>query len=172
MKQNIINRLTLLCWLLPTGFSLLLGIQACSKDKLCEDEPFCARVNGKLWWPSDNGDFKARPLTVSLLYGDSVLAVRASNGSERIYLSIRGGGVISAKDYTLTDTLSRGYYDNSISSDEFATDVAHTGLLSITTIDHSKKTVAGTFYFKALNSVTGEVVDVSHGRFDAMYSEY
>ncbi|WP_161889479.1 DUF6252 family protein [Pontibacter russatus] len=172
MKQDLFNRLTPARWLLPAALGLLLGLQACSKDKLCEDEPFCARVNGKLWWPSDNGDFKARPLTISLLYGDSVLAIRASNGSERIYLSVRDGKVISAKDYTLTDTLSRGYFDKSLSSDEFETDSVNTGLLSITEINCSKKTLTGTFFFKAFNSATGEVVEVSNGRFDAFYTEY
>lgn len=153
-------------------FLLLLLLFGCSKDNLCRNENFCTEVNGKKWWPSDNGDFKARPLTVSLLYGDSVLAIRASNGSERIYLSIRGGGVISAKDYTLTDTLSRGYYDNSISSDEFETDAAYTGLLTITEIDRVKETVVGTFYFKAQNPITGEVVDVEDGSFNARYTKY
>lgn len=153
-------------------FLLLLLLFGCRKDNLCGNESFCAEVNGKKWWPSDNGDFKARPLTASLLYGDSVLAIRASNGYERIYLSSRGGGIISAKNYALTDTLSRGYFDKSIASDEFATDAAHTGFLTITEIDRVKETVVGSFHFKAKNPISGEVVDVANGSFNVRYNKY
>lgn len=151
---------------------ILLSLIGCSKENLCRNENFCAEVNGKKWFPSHNGDFKASPLTARLLYSDSVLAVRASNGSERIYLSIRDWQGISAKSYFLTDTLSRGYFDNTIDSDEFETDASHTGMVSITAIDKSKKTVSGTFYFKAYNPVTGKVIDVSNGAFNTTYVDY
>ncbi|WP_299759765.1 DUF6252 family protein [uncultured Pontibacter sp.] len=151
---------------------ILLSLFGCNKENLCRNENFCAEVNGKKWFPSQNGDFKASPLTARLLYSDSVLTVRASNGSERIYLSIRDWQGISIKDYFLTDTLSRGYFDNSIGSDEFETDAAHTGMVSITDIDRSRKTVAGRFHFKAFNPVTGKVIDVSNGAFNTTYVEY
>ena len=129
-------------------------------------------VDGKRWWPSSGGDFKSSPLTARLLYGDSVLAIRASSGSDRIYLSIRDGNTITIKNYVLSDTLSRGYYDKSIASDEFETDTNHTGIVSIKEINKSKKTITGTFHFKARNSTTGKVVDITNGSFNTTYVEY
>lgn len=160
---------------MKTYFRLLLlviGLSACDKDSLCRNEAFCVEVDGKRWWPSSGGDFKASPLKASLLYGDSVLAIRASSGSDRIYLSIRDGNKITNKDYVLSDTLSRGYYDKSIAADEFETDAAHTGIVTIKEINKSKKHIIGTFHFKARNATTGEVVDISNGSFNLIYAEY
>ncbi|MBX0334060.1 hypothetical protein K3G39_12505 [Pontibacter sp. HSC-14F20] len=151
---------------------LIILLSACDKDKLCENEAFCAEIDGKRWWPSSAGDFKSSPLTAKLLYGDSVLAIRASSGSDRIYFSILDGNTITIKNYVLSDTLSRGYYDKSIASDEFETDTDYTGILSINEINKSKKTVAGTFHFKARNSTTGEVADITNGSFNTIYVEY
>lgn len=55
---------------------------------------------------------------------------------------------------------------------EFDPDAHHTGVLHINSIDRIKKRIAGTFYFKAQNPVTGEVVDVSDGKLNARYLEY
>lgn len=151
---------------------LILLLSACDKDKVCEDEAFCVEVDGKRWWPSSGGDFKSSPLTAKLLYGDSVLAIRASSGSERIYLSIRDGNVISNKNYLLSDTLSREYFDKGIASDEFETDANNTGIVTINGINKSNKTVTGTFHFKARNSTTGKVVDITNGSFNTTYVEY
>ena len=150
---------------------LCLLLFSCSRDNLCGNPNFCAELNGKKWFPRSN-DFKSSPLTARLIFGDSVFAVRASSGSERIYLSIRDGSPITTKSYVLSDTLSRGYFDNSIASDEYLTDATQTGLLTIREINKAQKTVAGSFYFKARNSVTGEEVEVSNGIFNLKYVEY
>ncbi|WP_347156394.1 DUF6252 family protein [Pontibacter chitinilyticus] len=173
MKQNFFNRFMLLRWLLPAALSLLLlGLQACSKDKMCEDEPFCARVNGKVWVPVSDSDFKTSELTFHLIDDTHQFWVRAKRSSAVILFGvINANSNIQIGDYILNESNNNGYYSPEPGK-ELLTDSTYTGLLSITAIDRVKKTIAGTFYFRARNPATGEVVDVSHGRFDAIYSEY
>ncbi|MCJ8166446.1 DUF6252 family protein [Pontibacter sp. E15-1] len=153
-------------------FLLLFFLLSCSKDNLCRNEAFCVEVNGKKWWPKSN-DFKSSPLTFHLLDDNNQFWIGAYNGSSSVLVGVidhtRGIGV---GDYVLAgQTCCSGSYTREHNIN-FKTDASHTGKLTITSLDRVKKTVAGTFYFRGRNSVTGETVEVTKGSFNSKYSEY
>jgi hypothetical protein len=51
----------------------------------------------------------------------------------------------------------------------FVTGPPHTGVLTITRADKEARILSGTFEFKAQNPKTGEVVEVTDGRFDTRW---
>lgn len=75
------------------------------------------------------------------------------------------------REYELGEHFNAGYYTEDTNKD-FRTDHTHTGSLSITSIDRYKRTIAGTFRFKAHNATTGEVAEISKGSFNATYYEF
>ena len=152
---------------------LIFLLFGCSKDKICRDESFCVQVNSKLWWPSSGGDFKAQPLTIHLIDSNNQFWIGAYSGSSSLLVGVidKVNG-IKVGNYVLGgQACCLGTYAVD-SASEYRTDSTYSGLLSITRIDRINKTIAGTFYFKAHNAVTGEIVDVSNGMFNARYVEY
>jgi len=153
-------------------FLLFFFLLGCNKEKLCRNEAFCVEVNGKKWWPNSSG-FKSNPLTFHLLDDNNQFWIGAYNGSSSVLVGIidhtRG---IEIGDYNLSNqTCCWGSYAIDSNTD-FRTDATHTGVLTITALDRAKKTVAGTFYFKGRNPVTGETVEVMKGSFNGRYVEY
>ncbi|MDO6392432.1 DUF6252 family protein [Pontibacter sp. BT731] len=148
---------------------LLVGLLSCSKDSFC-DESFCVRINGKRWWPSSG--FKTNSLSFTLTDNGNRFWFSATNGSTSLLVSVRDTiNGIRVRDYELGEHLNAGYYTQDTNMD-FRTDQTRTGSLSISSIDRYKRTISGTFHFKAHNSTTGEVVEISNGSFNATYYEF
>ncbi|WP_242929446.1 DUF6252 family protein [Pontibacter vulgaris] len=141
----------------------LILLLSCSKDNIC-NEAFCVKINGKKWWPSSG--FKVNSLSFNLVDNGNRFWFSAQNGSTSILVSVRDTTRgIQLGDYELAEGYNAGYYTKD-SNIEFRTNINNTGSLSITAIDKSKRTISGTFYFKARNSTTGEVVEISDGSFN------
>lgn len=151
---------------------LLIGLLACSKDSFC-DESFCVRINGKKWWPSSGGDFKSHPLAFHLIEDNNQFWIGAHNGPSSVMINIidKVNG-IKPGNYILDDRMCCWGSYGIDSKNRFRTDANNTGVLSITSLDKTKKTISGTFHFRARNASTGEVVEVSHGSFNGYYVEY
>ncbi len=151
---------------------LLLLLFSCG-DKMWEDEPFSVKVNGKRWIPTGSNDFKAPPaVSIHFIQGKHFW-IRAKSGRKSfIFGVIDTVNGIKVGDYVLSEKQGgKGHYSGD-SNNTFSTDNSHTGLLSITKIDWRKETVTGKFYYKARNPVSGEIVDISKGRFNARYVKY
>lgn len=72
-------------------------------------------------------------------------------------------------DYVLNETEnSRGYYYSS--GTFYVTDSENKGVLTITKFDKVNKIISGTFSFKCKYDYTGEVINITDGRFDRVYN--
>ncbi|MFA7379756.1 MAG: DUF6252 family protein [Bacteroidia bacterium] len=128
---------------------------------------FGCKVNGKVWLP------EATPW-VWFHYGE--LDIRAEDfWVPKDYVSIILGKftVSDTGSYALgghTPYYSRGYYsrEKKRGYEVYETDNTNTGTITITRLDTSMRRyiVSGTFSFKAKDKVTGEIVEVTDGRFD------
>ena len=155
-------------------FPLFMFLFTCG-EKMWEDEPFSVKVNGKRFIPVGSSDFKA-PSAVSVhLIGGKHFWISAKSGQKSLIFGVLDTvNGIKVGDYVLSEKQgNKGEYSSDrFSTTIFSTDINHTGLLSITKIDKVKETVTGKFYYKALNSANGDVVDVTNGRFDSRYAKY
>jgi len=58
---------------------------------------------------------------------------------------------------------------NSLSGIDYGTTEMHSGQLTITKFDTINQIVSGTFWFDAIDSATGKIVQIREGRFDLFY---
>lgn len=140
----------------------------CKKDDTTSDKLyFKAKVNGQDYVPNNC----ANCLKMQILR-DSVLLFNANAGYESLGLGVNEASGIQPKIYSMNGiVIGSAYYDNSPQvNDIFKTDVNHTGQLSITEVDRTKKTIRGTFFFKAFNSVHNTEVNVTEGAFHLNYT--
>ena len=100
--------------------------------------------------------------------------LEASTYRTHLLVSARGDGGV---DIALHNALQPGTYPigemrtarfgrYAFGSDEYSTNVVHTGTVTLTRIDTVAKVVAGTFQFTAINHHTGQTVTLTGGRFD------
>ena len=144
---------------------------SCSKDNICGNDGFCVEINGKKWFPVSN-DIKSAALTVHLIDTNNQFWIGAYKGSSSLLVGVIDSvNRIEVGNYVLSGQKNLGSYQIN-SNNRFSTNNINTGLLSITNIDRVKKTIVGTFYFKARNTITGEIVDVANGTFNNSYVEY
>jgi len=151
---------------------LIFQLFSCGKDNICGNDGFCAEINGKKWIPVSN-DFKNPVLSAHLIDSNNQFWIGAYKGSSSLLVGVIDSVKrIGVGDYVLAGQICcSGNYQ--ISADNsFRTNTTNSGLLSISQIDRSKKTITGKFYFKAHNAVTGEIVDISNGTFNTNYVEY
>jgi len=150
---------------------IIFQFWSCSKDNICGNDNFCAEINGKKWFPISN-DYKSAALTAHLIDTNNQFWIGAYKGSSSLLIGVIDSVKrIEVGNYVLSGQKTFGSFE--INSDNsFRTNNINTGLLSITNIDRVKKTIAGTFYFKASNTVTGEIVNVANGTFRTSYVEY
>lgn len=140
-------------------------------------EDFCCEVNGKKWWPSKNGDFKAKDLQVLMDSDGKYLSISAYNSTSSVLIGIKDTtSLIQVGLYNLTGQLpGRASYSSGAGPGNlYETDSLHTGIVTITQLDRNKSIniVAGTFSFKAQHPATGAVVDVAKGTFRTEYIRY
>ncbi len=68
--------------------------------------------------------------------------------------------------YSLSEIRSAMYGRCALGSNEYYTDAAHPGTVTLTRIDTVAKIASGTFQFTALDYQSGKTVTVTDGRFD------
>lgn len=134
-----------------------------------------ALINGQVWVakkefpsyiPGTNNTFYTTDPILGTFRLEIVLR-QYKNESSHIAFYIEDNQDFSPQTYVL-DSSNRGSYSPSV-LDDYITDSTHMGTLTITKFDKVNKIVSGTFTFKAINS-TGEVVNITEGRFDRKYS--
>lgn len=85
-----------------------------------------------------------------------------------IMINLKSNSDFAPGDYILNETEnSSGYYYSS--STFYVTDSDNKGVLTITKFDKANKIISGTFSFKCKYYYTGEVVNITDGRFDRVY---
>lgn len=129
---------------------------------------FGCKVNGKVWLPSKTPFIEFRQGALD------IIARNEWDKNTAVVLNI-GDFTISGTDtYQIsgnTPYYSRGYYSRENKTggyDRFQTDDINTGTIIITRIDTTQLyyIVSGVFNFKARDEITGEIIEITEGRFD------
>ena len=129
---------------------------------------FGCKVNGRVWLPSE---------TAWVEFRQGALDIRAKNKWDKntaVVLNIGDFTISGTGTYQIsgnTPYYSRGYYSRENKTggyDSFQTDDINTGTIIITRIDTNQLhyIVSGVFSFKARDEITGEIIEISEGRFD------
>ena len=167
MKPTPYNQIGILILII-----IFLISASCKKEHL-PDYYFKCKVNGQEYIP----DNCANCLTAKLL-GDTLLILGANRYVEYVVLGILDFP-LQAKTYYLDSTRTYGgggtaFYDNTIGnpSDIFRTDSLRTGKFIISTLDKTNKSISGTFYFEAFNSIQDKTVKITDGKFRLQYKTY
>ena len=156
-------------YILPAFFFTLI-FATCNKDPTPDNNYpyFQCKINGQTYIPNNC----ANCVGASLL-GDTTLLINGNAGFESVAMGIINvtAEPIIATTYTLNDNpRSGGDYKNSTTPiDIFNTDRNHKGQITITTLDKTKRTIQGTFYFKAYNTYRNDSVSVTDGKFRLNY---
>ncbi len=140
---------------------------SCNKEHLPEYY-FQCKVDGKLYVPDNCANCERM-----IILGDTVLLLNANRGHE-----VLGFGVFDKPVTKGTCPLNHertkhsGDFDNTIGnpSDIFRTDSLRTGKLTISILDKTNKTIAGTFYFEAYNAVQNKTIKITDGKFRLKYT--
>jgi len=166
--------------------SLFLS-NSCRKQKNEEQLPpatqtgantFGCLVDGKVWIPTGGGAGSGVNPTRGGLFQDTAgkLNIHIAANSYNDYIEIYLKYITSTGTFYLNSNTgvkpnvifpeSYGAYFIRNTSDYFVTDTLHTGLVKITYADTTTGIVSGTFEFTAKNKQTGEIKEITKGRFD------
>ncbi len=85
----------------------------------------------------------------------------------------KGDGLVDAQYSFYSYSPHPDYNNVSIfTSHEYKTTNEYSGQLKIIKFDEANRIISGTFYFDAVNSVSGKAASITEGRFDIKYSPY
>jgi hypothetical protein len=170
--------------------SIILMSASCKKEKTGVDGlppatqagamTFGCLVNGEVFIPK--GDFTGAPAkqcnygilpgTTTLYF--SVSGSEKSNSSNVLKVSLRSTNVELKTGTTIPlvngsdGEASGSYFIFSQQDNEYKTNTASKGEFKVTLFDATKRIIAGTFWFDAVNA-QGEKVEVRKGRFDMKF---
>ena len=156
-------------FILPAFFFTLIFV-SCKKDPTPDNNYpyFQCKINGQTYIPNNC----ANCVTCSIL-GDTTFLLGGNAGFQALDIGIikLDKIPISETTYVLNNNLQQnGTYDISpLVNDIYKTDATHAGQLTITTLDKTKRTIQGTFYFKAYNTYRNDSVSVTDGKFRLNY---
>lgn len=142
------------------------------------------KVNGANWIPGDK-DWKANYLQSEYIVSKERLLISASRSGEgfrhQIFLDLRNFPA-KAGVYELNSIDESGGRYSFIPPrpdpliqpprEDYSTDPAHKGQITITKFDRINRVVSGTFEFKAKHDNSPATVSITHGRFDLGFYEY
>ncbi len=152
---------------------LALSASSCKKDGPAASLPaatqegkntFGCLVDGQPFVPKPpTGIFSSRrdPLEAYIYRTDLLISAR---GDGKVDFALRN--TFQPGTYTIGETQSAKYGRYGFGADDYFTDTAHTGTVTLTRIDTVAGIAAGTFQFTALDYQSGKTVTVTDGRFD------
>jgi len=155
------------------GLAAALLVAACKKDAPEAGLPpatqsgantFGCLVDGQLFVPlppQGINSSRREPLEASLYRTDVLVSARGNGGIDFALRNAFRPGV-----YSIGETQSARYGRYAFGSNEYYTNTAHTGTVTLTRIDTVARVAAGTFQFTALDYQSGKTVTVTDGRFD------
>ncbi len=161
-------KLTVLSFIILSCFTF----SKCKKDEPLSEFYFQCKVDGILYEPDNCANCKTTEI-----FGDSLLLMGMNISGASLGVAVRKQG-LSTGSYEFTKLLlenkATGSYDNTIGnpSDIFRTDSLRIGLLKITELNRTKKTIVGTFNFDAYNIPQNKTVRVTEGKFRLNYRTY
>ncbi len=149
-------------------FSFALLNNSCKKDQL-PTFYFQCKVDGVLYEPDNCANCIGKEII-----DDTTLILGGNRGFEALTLGIIDNSNIKVGQYILNGAISkRGTYKFSTSpNDRFFTDSTHTGILNITLLDKSTKTIEGNFQYDAYNIQQNKIVRITDGKFRLNYEAY
>jgi hypothetical protein len=155
-------------FILPALFFTLI-FATCKKNPTPDNNYpyFQCKMNGQKYIPNNC----ANCLTCTI-YQDTIFILGANAGFETVGIGINDHTGIKITTYILNDVIgSRGDYKNStLTNDRYFTDATHTGKLTVDILDKTKRTIQGTFYFKAYNAYRNDSVSITDGKFRLNYT--
>lgn len=139
--------------------TLIISAAQCKKGEEqfgSNDIYFRCKINGQTYIPTSRG-------ITCTIYQDTIFLLGGNNGFKVLGIGINDNDHIRCTIYDLNDKIGRrGDYKNStIVDDRYFTDELHTGKLIIQSIDKEKRTIQGTFHFKAYNAYRNDSVTVT-----------
>ena len=155
-----------------TLLAVALAASSCKKEEAdalpkatqTGQHTFGCLVDGKAFGPlppQGINSSKGEPLEGYVYRTDLLISAR---GNGKVDFALRNA--FRPGTYAIKETQSAMYGRYGFGSDDYLTDNAHTGTVTLTRIDTVAKIAAGTFQFTALDYRTGQTVTVTEGRFD------
>ena len=153
--------------------TLLIFSSGCKRKNNSSNSNYLnCKINGIFWEPDKHSGIGEYPLKAVLL-GDSILDISAMTTNQTVHICVVDASVV-AINYPLNNNLSHTnfgvYDDNNLSSGQYVTDSLFQGTLCIINLDKSNMTVAGTFHFKAYNTLSKDSISITDGKFSIKYS--
>ena len=160
-------------------FIIILFLAGCKKNisELPEapgtgSEVFGASVNGKLWVPQKFGIVPTAQILEARYEPGNAVIINARNFASsptESEFEIRLTNITGTGEYILGgDSGNSAYYVERrlTPTGEWKTDQQHTGIVTITVDDRTKRIIAGTFQFQAASLYSEAPIAVTEGRFD------
>ncbi|QPH39002.1 DUF6252 family protein [Pedobacter endophyticus] len=145
----------------------------CKKDDKITDN-FKCKVNGKVWRPG-NTDFKYGHAAEAHLIDDgkTFFVTAYQEGSRQsITISIFLGTNVEPGTYYFKNSTHSAVLVDPSNDLKFVTQQGYDGSIEIVSLDKGSKTVTGRFSFKALDTETNNVAEVTDGQFNLQYYPY
>lgn len=153
----------LICFLLFTGMQCKKTTDTNKQEVLPTETQtgagtFGCLVNGKVWLPIGKSFIPALSTTIQY----NILSIHTNRDDQNLVMGVRD--VLDIGEYNLktNDNLA----EFSIGSVSYK---CTEGIIIITKYDKTNQIISGKFWFKA-QSNTGEIVEISEGRFDDRYT--
>ena len=110
-------------------------------------------VNGGYYFNISGSRSSGDEVSSVSVFGDSsIISVGSFNLGKRKVAGLMSGQYL----YSKIGTLGNSYYTNEINRGEIV----------VTKFDQTKQIVSGTFWFDAIDSTTGKIIQIREGRFD------
>ncbi len=152
-------------------FALCCVFATCKKEDnpVTENLYFKCKLNGQDYIPSNC----ANCLQCEILH-DTTFILGGNTGFQTLGIGINDGQGIKVISYTLNEVIGRrgDYKSSTIANDRYFTDASHVGLLTISSLDKTKKIITGTFSFTAYNAIQNNTVNITEGSFRLKYTDY
>ena len=153
----------LLCFVLTTGMQCKKENQLAKEEVLPAETQtgkgtFGCLVNGEVWLPIGKSYIPALSTTIQY----NILNLAANKLNENLVFGVRD--ILATGDYDLKSNDNLAQF--SIGSVSYK---CTEGTMTITKYDKTNQIISGRFWFKA-QSNTGEIVEISEGRFDDSYT--
>jgi hypothetical protein len=176
-------------WTLPLLFGIAFSAASCSEDSPAPtpapslppitqtgENTFGCYVNGELWLPK--GNFQNPPLVCS--YYNNFVQINADRVGQNPFTSIHldFGKVFSDTTFTIHNYLDSAeyqyflfytsYYPSGPITSYFPLSL-NSGELNLLKLDTVNRIMSGTFFFTAIDTATGDSVNIQDGRFDLRF---
>ena len=153
--------------------ALITIAASCHKNEYPEPGPddfyFRCNIDGRLYIPNSCANCMS-----GKLLGDTTFLANGNAQYEALEFGIinKSGQDITVSLYILAENprYSGSYKFSPIYNDAFKTDSNHKGVVTIASLDKTKRIIQGTFYFKAYNAYRNDSVNVTDGKFRLKYT--